>query len=71
MTSNHRGRAIHLLVEVEVEVVQGLMRIAEGSLLFSALQQAIATTLEFIGDQAGEEVDGRHGFGLSLVQASF
>ena len=63
--------AIHLLVEVEVEVVEGPLRVAKLGLLGPALQQAIAATSEFVRDQAGEEVDGGHGFGLRLVETSF
>jgi hypothetical protein len=61
----------HLLVEVEVEVLEGLLWVSKLRLLFSSLQQSIATTREFVADQAGEEFDGSHGFGLSLVEASF
>ena len=63
--------AVHLLVEVEVEVVEGSLRVAKLGLLGPAFQQAIAATSEFVRDQAGEEVDGRHGFGLRLVKTSF
>src|SRR5260370_21372289 len=63
--------AIHLLVEVEVEVVESPLWVAKLGLLGSALQQTIAATGEFVRDQAGEEVDGRHGFGLSLVDTGF
>ena len=40
-------------------------------LFFSALQQSFAATSEFVGDEAGEEVDRRHGFGLSLAKPGF
>src|SRR2546430_3221248 len=60
--------AIHLLVEVEVEVVESALRVAKLGLLGPALQQAIAATSEFVRDQTGEEVDGWHGFGLRLVE---
>src|SRR5215469_3042714 len=77
--ASHEGRVgeikhqapIHFRVEGEVEAIKGLVLVAEGGLLFSALEQAIAATIQFIGDEAGEEVEGRHGFGLRLVQASF
>ena len=63
--------AIHLLVEVEVEVVEAPLWVAKLGLLGSALQQAIPATSEFVRDQAGEEVDGGHGFGLSLAETGF
>ena len=63
--------AIHLLVEIEVEVVEGPLWIAKLGLLAPSFQQSVAATREFVRDQAGEEVDGSHGFGLSLVQTRF
>ena|SRR6478609_4230760 len=50
--------AIHLSVEVEVEVIESFLRVSERGLFCSALQQSLATTSEFVGDEAGEEVDG-------------
>jgi hypothetical protein len=63
--------AIHLSVEVEVEVIESFLRVSELGLFFSSLQQSLATTSEFVGDEAGKEVDRGHGFGLSLVKAGF
>jgi hypothetical protein len=63
--------AIHFSVEVEVEVIESFVRVAELGLFFSSLQQSLATTSEFVGDEAGEEVDRGHGFGLSLVKPGF
>src|SRR5882724_3205459 len=63
--------AIHLSVEVEVEVVESFLRVSKLGLFCSALQQSLATTSEFVGDEAGEEVDRGHGFGLSLAKAGF
>jgi hypothetical protein len=40
--------AIHLLVEVEVEVVEGPLRVAKLGLLGPALQQTIAATSELL-----------------------
>ena len=60
--------AIHLLVESEVEVVEGLLGVAELGLLFPTLQQALATQGEFVGDQAREQIDGGERFGLGLAQ---
>src|SRR5947209_15527490 len=63
--------AVHLGVESEVEVVECFVRIPKPSLLAPALEQAIAAACEFVGHQAGEQVDGGHGFGLCLVQTRF
>ncbi len=60
--------AIHLLVEAEVEVVQGLLGVAELRLLCPPLQQPLTTPSEFVGDQTGEQVDGGERFGLCLAQ---
>src|SRR6266496_56705 len=60
--------AIHLFVEVEVEVVERLLGVAELGLLFPPLQQALATTGEFVGDQAGDQVDRGERFALCLTQ---
>src|SRR5271157_4443578 len=43
--------AIHLLVEGEVEVVEGLLGVAELRLFFPPLQQALATPSQFVGNQ--------------------
>ncbi len=56
---------------MEVEIIQVLVRVSELRLLVAALQQALAAAGEFIGDQAGEQVDGRHGIGLCLEQTRF
>jgi len=58
--------AIHLLVEVEVEVVEAPLWVAKLGLRGPSLQQAIAAMSEFVRDQAGEEVDRGDGFGLEI-----
>ena len=50
--------AIHLFVEVEIEVIEGHLRIAKLRLLPPSLQQSVAATSQFVGYQTGEEVDG-------------
>lgn len=63
--------AVHLGVEGEVEVVQRLVGIAEAGLFAASFQQTVGAAGEFVRDQAGEQIDGRHGFGLRLMQARF
>jgi hypothetical protein len=58
--------AIDLFVEVEVEVLQGPLRVAKLGLFAPALQKPPTSTGEFIGYQAGDQIDRRHRFGLSL-----
>src|SRR5260370_37479626 len=59
---------IHLLIEVAVEVVARSLRITKLRLFSSPLKQPFAATSEFVGYQAGDEIDGRHRFRLGLVQ---
>ena len=63
--------AVHLGIEGEVEVVERLVGIAEGGLFAAPFQQAVRAACEFVADQRGEKVDGRHRFGLRLSEASF
>src|SRR5438552_13205493 len=62
---------IHLLIEVEVEVIERRLWIAELGFFSSTLQQPVTSSPQFIGNEAREQVDGCHGFGLSLLQTSF
>src|ERR1700740_440107 len=63
--------SIGLRIEGEVEVIERAGGIAEASLFATAFQQAIGAAREFIRDQARDQVDGRHRFGLSLAQTGF
>src|SRR5574341_1909968 len=61
--------AVHLLVEVEIEGVQPLVRVAEARLLDAAGEQPVLAPEELVADEGGEEVDRRQLGGLSLEQA--
>lgn len=63
--------AVHLGVEGEVEVIECLVGIAEAGVLAAPFEQAVGAACEFVRDQAGEQIEGSHGFGLSLSQAGF
>jgi len=63
--------AIHLGVETEVEVIQSSLRVAEGRLFTSPFQQTDAASGQFVRDQARDQIDGSHGFGLRLAQSCF
>jgi hypothetical protein len=63
--------AIHLLVEVEVERVEGLAAIAEASLRDAALEEAVLAAQELVLDERGEEVEGGQRRGLGLEQPGF
>ncbi len=62
--------AIHLLVEGKVEVLERLLGVAKLCLFLTTLQQSVAATSEFVGDQAGDQVDGCHRFHLGLMETS-
>ena len=47
------------------------MRIAELRFFSPALQQAVAAAGQFIGNQTRDQIDGGHGFGLSLMKTCF
>src|SRR6266581_4106213 len=63
--------AIHLRVEGEVEVVQSLMRVAEGSLFAPAIQESLTAAGQLVAHQTGDQIDRRHGFSLRLTQSGF
>ena len=63
--------AIHLFVEVEVEVVEGFERVTELGLLAPAFQHPVGAAGQFIRHQTGDQIQGGHGFGLGLAQTSF
>ena len=60
--------SIHLFVEVEVEVVEGSLRITELRLFSSPLEKSVGSAHEFVRYQTGEEVDGCHRLRLGLVE---
>src|ERR1700691_5017994 len=55
---------IHLRVKTEVEIIQSSLRVAEGCLFAPPLQQTVAAPGQFVRDQARDQIDGGHGFGL-------
>ncbi len=63
--------AIHLRIEGEVKVVQSLVRVAEGGLFAPAIQEPLTAAGKLIADQAGDQIDRRHGFRLRLAQSGF
>jgi hypothetical protein len=61
--------AVELLIEVEIEGVQPLVRVAEARLLNAAGEQPVLAAEELVADEGGEEVDGRQLGGLGFEQA--
>src|SRR5204862_1412818 len=60
--------AIHLLVEIEIKIVEGPIGIAKASQLVASLEETVLSPAEFVGDERGHEVDGCHLLGLRLPQ---
>jgi hypothetical protein len=50
-------REIELFVEVEVEFVQGLLRVAELNLFLATLKQSVTAPGEFIGDETRNRIN--------------
>src|SRR5688572_3755401 len=63
--------AIHLLIEVEVEIFERDLGIAKRGGLSPAVQQPAATARQFIGNQTGNQVNRRHALGLSSMETRF
>jgi hypothetical protein len=63
--------AIHLLVEIEVEGVEGLAAVSEAGLRDATVEEPILAAQELVLDERGEEVDGGLLLGLRLKQSSF
>ena len=66
---------VHLLVEVEVEAVEGLAVVAKAGLLDAAREQAILAAQQLVADERGEEVDvglalGRRRLGCRISRTS-
>src|SRR5579859_1992064 len=59
--------AIHLRVKTKVEIIQSSLRVAEGGLFSSPLQQTVAAPSQFVSNQARDQIDGGHSFGLCLA----
>src|SRR5258705_11701732 len=55
--------AVHLRVEGEVEVVQRLVRVAEGGLFAPPIQESLTAAGELVAEETGEPNGRGHGFG--------
>jgi hypothetical protein len=59
--------AVDFRIEAEVEVIESAIGIAEAGVFATAFQQPVCAASKFVRDQAGDQIDGSHGFGLGLV----
>lgn len=62
-------RAIHLLVEVEIEGAERAIAVAEARLFDPPRKESILSAHELVGDERRDEVDGRELLGLRLAQS--
>jgi len=60
---------IHLLVEIEIKGVEGLLRVAESGLLDASGEEAILAAQELVADEGRDEIDGWLLLRLRLQQA--
>src|ERR1700722_9314311 len=58
--------SIHLLVEVEIEGIEGLVGVAKLGLLEAAEDQAVTAPRQLVGDERRDEVEMGHLVGLGL-----
>ena len=62
-------RAVHLLVEIEIEGVERAIGIAKARLLDAPGDQPVLPANQLVADERRDEIDGRLPFGLRLAQA--
>ncbi len=63
-------RAVHLLVEIKVKVIEGRVGVAEGRLFVPALEEAVLRTQELGGHERRHEIDQGQ-LGLGMARAGF
>ena len=63
--------AIHLLVEIEIKAVERAVGIAEAGELVASGQEPIFASLQFVGDERGDEIERRQPFGLGMTESGF
>jgi hypothetical protein len=63
--------AVHLLVEIEIKRVERAVWVAEARQLVAPIEQTVLAAPQFVGDERGDEVDGRELFCLRLAQPGF
>jgi hypothetical protein len=60
-------RAVHLLVEIEIEGIERAIGIAKARQFVATLEEPVLTPEQFVGDQHRHEIDGRHPVRLRLA----
>src|SRR5215471_8309194 len=64
-------RAIHLLIEIKIKGVERAVGVAEACELVPAFEQTVLPPAEFVRDQCGHQVEGRHLLALRLSESGF
>ena len=64
-------RAVHLLVEVEIEGVERAVGVAKARLLEAPVEEAILAAQQLVADERGDEVERRLALGLRLAEPRF
>jgi hypothetical protein len=62
---------IHFGIKSKVEIIERVVWVAESSLLPPSRDQPFATQVQLVSDQARDQINRRHGFGLGLAESSF
>ena len=61
-------RAIHLLVEIEIKMVERAIRIAEARLLMAPGKQPVLASLQLVTDERGHQVERREFLCLGVTE---
>jgi hypothetical protein len=64
-------RAIHLLVEIEIEAVERALGITKARLFVPALEEAVLPAQELVGHEHRDQIDRGDLFGLGVTQSGF
>ena len=59
-------RPIHLLVEIEIEGIEGAVRITEARLFVPPLEEPVLSAQELVGDEHRHEIDRCELLGLGM-----
>ena len=63
--------AVHFLVEIKIEGVEGGLRVAKARLFVPAFEQSVLPTQQLVGHERRHKIDRGELFGLGVAQAGF
>ena len=64
-------RPVHLLVEIEIEAIEGAIGIAEARLFVPTLEQPLLSAQELVRDEHRDEINRRQLLRLGVTQSGF